>query len=77
VPFDFFLNIQFHYRKAIIDWKWVRGLDVEEIGVQVEGIPKAVGRIDAHYEGSVVKLGKFHACRSSQASLSNAALTSE
>jgi hypothetical protein len=52
-------------------------LHLEEFGIQIEGIREAVGRVNAQYERAVIKFGKFHASRSCDAGLPDAALASE
>ena len=57
---DLFLDVQFLDRKPIINWEWVRSLNMKKFRVQVEGICQAVCRIDAHDQGAMVQFSQFH-----------------
>jgi len=60
VALDLFLDVQSLDRKPIIDWEWVRSLNMKKFRVQVEGICKPVCRIDAHDQGAMVQFSQFH-----------------
>ena len=50
---------------------------MKEIGLQIEGVPQAVGRVDAHDQRPVVERGKFDAGGGGQAGLTYPALARE
>ena len=77
VALDLFLNIELEDGEAIIDGERVGSFVVEELGIEVEGIGEAVGRVNAHHQGAVTEGGEFYAGRRGEAGLADAAFAAE
>src|SRR5208283_904103 len=74
---DLFLDVQLLDRKPIIDRHRIRGLNMEEVGVQIEGISEAVCRIDTHHQGATVQFRQFQASRGGQAGFPHATFSAK
>jgi len=77
VALDLSLNVELLNPEPLGDQLRVGGVEMEEFGLEVEGISQAVGRIDAHDECAIAKGGKFDAGGGRQTGLADAALAGE
>ena len=59
VALDLSLDIQLLDRKPIVDRHGIGGLNMEEVGVEIESIGQAVCRIDTHHQVRCFRLRQF------------------
>jgi hypothetical protein len=63
--------------EPVTDRQGVRGFQVKQLGLQIERVRQAMGRVDAHYQCAIAEHGKFDASGGGQAGLADTALTGE
>lgn len=77
MPLEFVIDVHFLEPQVVGDFDGIEGGAVEKGVFEVEGIGKAVSRVNAHDEGSLALRRQMHGGSASNAGLAHAAFAAE